>query len=101
MQKDLYWQLNGETVCYQVRTSYVYNKEGQTVGTLIMLIDITEQRFLQEQLKQMAYFDGLTKIYNRTQFLHKGREMLNEKRCPYDWTPLFLIHIRNNYYLMV
>ncbi|QOS78037.1 diguanylate cyclase [Paenibacillus sp. JNUCC31] len=78
LQKDLYWQLKGETVCYQVRTSYVYNKDGQTVGTLIMLIDITEQRFLQEQLKQMAYFDGLTKIYNRTQFLHKGREILSE-----------------------
>lgn len=78
LQTDLYWQLNGETVCYQVRTSYVYNKEGQAVGTLIMLIDITEQRFLQEQLKQLAYFDGLTKIYNRTQFLLRGREILSE-----------------------
>ncbi|MCW3792489.1 diguanylate cyclase [Paenibacillus sp. LS1] len=78
LQMDLYWQLNGETVCYQVRTSYVYNKDAQTVGSLIMLIDITEQRFLQEQLKQLAYFDGLTKIYNRTQFLHKGREILSE-----------------------
>ncbi|NMI02799.1 diguanylate cyclase [Paenibacillus sp. SZ31] len=78
LQMDLYWQLNGETVCYQVRTSYVFNKDAQTVGSLIMLIDITEQRFLQEQLKQLAYFDGLTKIYNRTQFLHKGREILSE-----------------------
>ncbi|WP_339188519.1 histidine kinase N-terminal 7TM domain-containing protein [Paenibacillus sp. FSL R5-0490] len=78
LQTDLYWQLNGETVCYQVRTSYVYNKDAQTVGSLIMLIDITEQRFLQEQLKQLAYFDGLTKIYNRTQFLHRGREILSE-----------------------
>lgn len=78
LQTDLYWQLNGETVCYQVRTSYVYNKDAQAVGSLIMLIDITEQRFLQEQLKQLAYFDGLTKIYNRTQFLHRGREILSE-----------------------
>lgn len=78
LQTDLYWQLNGETLCYQVRTSYVYNKDAQTVGSLIMLIDITEQRFLQEQLKQLAYFDGLTKIYNRTQFLHRGREILSE-----------------------
>lgn len=78
LQMDLYWQLNGETVCYQVRTSYVFNKDAQTVGSLIMLIDITEQRFLQEQLKQLAYFDGLTKIYNRTQFLHRGREILSE-----------------------
>lgn len=78
LQTDLYWQLNGETVCYQVRTSYVHNKDAQAVGTLIMLIDITEQRFLQEQLKQLAYFDGLTKIYNRTQFLQKGREMLSD-----------------------
>ncbi|WP_434751954.1 histidine kinase N-terminal 7TM domain-containing protein [Paenibacillus amylolyticus] len=78
LQTDLYWQLNGETVCYQVRTSYVFNNSNAVVGILIMLIDITEQRFLQEQLKQLAYFDGLTKIYNRTQFLNKGRALLQE-----------------------
>ncbi|PYE52465.1 diguanylate cyclase [Paenibacillus barcinonensis] len=78
LQTDLYWQLNDETVCYQVRTSYVFNKSPEAVGILIMLINITEQRFLEEQLKQLAYFDGLTKIYNRTQFLYKGRELLNE-----------------------
>ncbi|PZT52636.1 histidine kinase N-terminal 7TM domain-containing protein [Paenibacillus silvae] len=80
LQTDLYWQFNGETVCYQVRTSYVFNKSSEAVGILIMLIDITEQRFLEEQLKQLAYFDGLTKIYNRTQFLYKGRELLSEAR---------------------
>ncbi|WP_366289260.1 histidine kinase N-terminal 7TM domain-containing protein [Paenibacillus sp. AN1007] len=78
LQTDLYWQLDGETVCYQVRTSYVFNHNAEVVGILIMVIDITEQRFLQEQLKQLAYFDGLTKIYNRTQFLNKGRELLQE-----------------------
>ncbi|CAH1226068.1 histidine kinase N-terminal 7TM domain-containing protein [Paenibacillus sp. JJ-223] len=89
LQQDLYWQLHGQTVCYQVRTSYVHNKGGQTVGSLIMLIDITEQRFLQEQLKQLAYFDGLTKIYNRTQFLHHARKLLTNALA--NGQPLSLI----------
>nr|WP_154895954.1 histidine kinase N-terminal 7TM domain-containing protein [Paenibacillus xylanexedens] len=93
LQTDLYWQLHGQTVCYQVRTSYVYNKNGETVGSLIMLIDITEQRFLQEQLKQLAYFDGLTKIYNRTQFLHKGREILNEAQLNHQPATFILFDI--------
>lgn len=93
LQTDLYWQLNGETVCYQVRTSYVFNKNPQVVGILIMLIDITEQRFLQEQLKQLAYFDGLTKIYNRTQFLNKGRELLQEVRLNFHPVSFILFDI--------
>lgn len=93
LQTDLYWQLNGETVCYQVRTSYVFNKNPQVVGILIMLIDITEQRFLQEQLKQLAYFDGLTKIYNRTQFLNKGREWLQEARLNFHPVSFILFDI--------
>ncbi|PQP82391.1 sensor domain-containing diguanylate cyclase [Paenibacillus sp. PCH8] len=93
LQTDLYWQLCGETVCYQVRTSYVFNKNAQVVGTLIMLIDITEQRFMQEQLKQLAYFDGLTKIYNRTQFLLKGREMLSEADLSLQSASLILLDI--------
>jgi diguanylate cyclase (GGDEF)-like protein len=71
----------------------VYNKNGETVGSLIMLIDITEQRFLQEQLKQLAYFDGLTKIYNRTQFLHKGREILNEAQLSHQPASFILFDI--------
>jgi diguanylate cyclase (GGDEF)-like protein len=33
---------------------------------------------LQEQLKKLAYYDGLTGIYNRTQFLAEGRELLED-----------------------
>ncbi|MGR6542947.1 histidine kinase N-terminal 7TM domain-containing protein [Paenibacillus tundrae] len=93
LQTDLYWHLEGHTVCYQVRTSYVFNKGAQVVGILIMLIDITEQRFLQEQLKQMAYFDGLTKIYNRTQFLNKGKEILNEAKLTFRPVAFILFDI--------
>lgn len=56
LQTDLYWRLDGETVCYQVRTSYVFNHNAEVVGILIMVIDITEQRFLQEQLKLTCLF---------------------------------------------
>ncbi|MGW8956307.1 diguanylate cyclase [Paenibacillus sp. NPDC055715] len=89
LQHDMYWRKDGEQVCYQIRLSSVHSKAGLTVGTLVMLIDITEQRFLQEQLKQMAYFDGLTKIHNRSQFLLRSRELLEAART--DKQPISFI----------
>jgi diguanylate cyclase (GGDEF)-like protein len=43
-----------------------------------MLIDVTEQKLLQKQLEQLAFYDGLTQIYNRTQFILRSRELLKE-----------------------
>ncbi|MFC0026533.1 GGDEF domain-containing protein [Neobacillus cucumis] len=37
---------------------------------------MTKQKKLEEQLKHLAYFDGLTNIYNRSYFLDKSSEQL-------------------------
>lgn len=63
---------------YQVRISKVANRYGEHVGYLLILIDITEQSRLQARLKHMAYFDGLTGIYNRTQFIRRGKKLLDK-----------------------
>lgn len=41
-----------------------------------MISDITAQKLLENQLKQLAYLDGLTKIYNRAHFMDKSQEQL-------------------------
>jgi len=76
MQEEMTWNKGDERYCYEVRSSAVRSRKGEPVGSLLMLIDVTEQRQLQDQLKRMAYYDGLTSIYNRTQFIVRGRQML-------------------------
>ncbi|MBW7462115.1 GGDEF domain-containing protein, partial [Paenibacillus sepulcri] len=67
---------DGTTAYYQIRSSVVRSRGGERAGSLLMLIDVTEQRLLQDQLKQLAYYDGLTRIYNRTHFIQQSKEIL-------------------------
>lgn len=55
---------------YWISTSKIplYNEEGQITGLIGMSRDITNLKELQLQLKQHAYFDNLTGLYNRHYF---------------------------------
>ena len=82
-QDEIVELANGTSIAYfQVRSSPVTNTEGKLVGSLLMLIDVTEQKKLQDQLKLLAYHDGLTNIYNRTEFIHQSKVMLEQARAP-------------------
>ncbi|REK75224.1 diguanylate cyclase [Paenibacillus paeoniae] len=76
IQGHVKWQLQHSSSDYEVRSSVIKGKRGDSVGSLLMLIDATERYRLQEQLRQQAYYDGLTGIYNRAQFIRRARAML-------------------------
>ncbi|KRF03148.1 diguanylate cyclase [Paenibacillus sp. Soil766] len=78
-QEEFSWRADdGKEFYYQIRSSVVRGRNGEPIGSLLMLIDITEQRLLQDQLKQLAYYDGLTKLLNRTEFLRRSKMILEE-----------------------
>ncbi|MDI4649537.1 histidine kinase N-terminal 7TM domain-containing diguanylate cyclase [Cohnella hashimotonis] len=76
--REIPWAVEDRAYHYQVRTSVVRNPGGQVAGKLIVLIDITQRVQLQEQLRQMAYYDNLTGVYNRARFMNLGTAMLEE-----------------------
>lgn len=78
MEEELEWRVGGRPLTCLVRSSLVLGKGGETLGTLLLLIDVTEQKRLQDQLKQLAYHDALTGISNRVHFLRQGKTMLEE-----------------------
>lgn len=78
LQGEVHWTIRGTEVYYHLRSSSVRGASGETMGNVWMVIDVTEQRRLQEQLKQMAYYDGLTGIYNRAQFIVQGKQLIVE-----------------------
>jgi diguanylate cyclase (GGDEF)-like protein/PAS domain S-box-containing protein len=55
---------------YQVRTSSLQH-ENNSKGLLIIFTDITELKMLQMKLEHQAYYDELTKIFNRRAFFEK------------------------------
>lgn len=84
---------DGRELYYQIRSSVVRGRSGEVVGSLLMLIDVTEQHLLQEQLKQQAYYDGLTKLLNRTEFIRRSKIMLEADQGKQLPTSIFLFDI--------
>ena len=69
-EHEVRWLIGSQSLVYLVRSSVVRKRNGQEAGRLIVLIDVTERRQLQDQLRHLAYHDGLTGIFNRMHFIH-------------------------------
>lgn len=63
---------------YQIHHTPVRNNKGITGGRIIVLIDITKQKALENRLKQLAYLDGLTQIFNRATLIERSSQQLEK-----------------------
>ena len=79
-------------VYYQVRFSPVL-KKGKNIGTIITFANITERVELQKKLHQLASYDGLTNIYNRTYFMEQSVNKLASNREKEGHASLILFDI--------
>lgn len=79
-EQELKWIRGKETHYYRVRSSKLLKPNGQIAGRTIVIIDVTEHVELQNKLRHLAEIDGLTNIYNRTTFMEKSREQLEEAK---------------------
>lgn len=82
--------LNGE---YRVKTtdgSYVWvlckgkairDSDGKVIKLAGSISDISERKISEEKIKFMAYYDGLTKLPNKTLFTEKLNEQLEMMKC--------------------
>ncbi|WP_042169364.1 histidine kinase N-terminal 7TM domain-containing protein [Paenibacillus gorillae] len=77
-EEEVLWRIGGQSYYYQIRSSIVRKKGGQENGKLIVLIDVTERVQLQEKLRDLAYHDGLTGVYNRSHFIQLSVKLLDE-----------------------
>ncbi|MGE5405129.1 MAG: diguanylate cyclase domain-containing protein, partial [Candidatus Saccharibacteria bacterium] len=70
--------IDGRTVVVRVNSSPII-ENGQVVGGLVLIEDITDRKRVEEQLKYLSMHDQLTGLYNRNYFeeemrrLEKGR----------------------------
>ena len=67
---------SNKTEHYQVRFSKILNRNGITVSNIITFVNITERVEMQKQLRQLANFDGLTKVCNRRYFMDQSVNIL-------------------------
>jgi len=60
----------------------VIDKNNEAVGVVGLILDITEKKEAEAELKYVSFTDTLTGLYNRTYFEEKAKELLCEEYLP-------------------
>ena len=68
---------NGEKYYYEITKEPVINIEGDLIGIVGLVNDITELKRLQEELRAISITDTLTGAYNRNYFEQKMIELIS------------------------
>lgn len=73
-------QLKATKGWLQFRTFVVYTNDGKPVNKVIYILNVTKARIQNEELNYMAYYDGLTGLYNRNYFVRLLTEYLKNAK---------------------
>lgn len=72
---------NGRLYNAEVTISEVRNPEGEISNYILIFSDITERKLTEQRMHELAYYDTLTKLPNRSLFYDRlERELLRVKR---------------------
>ncbi len=69
------------------------DREGKIIGYLSTGKDITEQKELQEKLNYFAYYDPITELPNRTNFMERLKLSISRTRLLNRFLAVFLIDV--------
>lgn len=60
----------------------VIDKKNEVVGVVGLILDVTEKKKAEEELRRISFTDVLTELYNRTYFEEKAKEFFCEEYLP-------------------
>lgn len=61
---EVHWRADGSSFPVEYRSHPMY-RDGQVVGAVVSFTDITGRKRMEEEVRQLAFFDPLTKLPNR------------------------------------
>ena len=73
-------QLKATKGWLQFRAFVIYTNDGKPVNRVICILNVTKAKIQNEELNYMAYYDGLTGLYNRNYFVRLLTEYIKTAR---------------------
>ena len=86
---------SGEYKWFLVRGKTIYNEEGVVIRRAGSLTDITERKLYEDEIRQLAYYDSLTGLPNRTYVMHEMMNAVHRRLPDSRYRALFFIDIDN------
>ncbi len=86
---------NGELIWLLARGKALRNKEGKVIKVAGSMTDITERKAIENKIKDMAYYDALTKLPNRILFMEKLETELKRAKEQYTFGAVMLVDLDN------
>ena len=71
---------DGRTLWSHVTTTWLQNRDGTSRYAVALMQDITERKLAAQQIEQLAYFDPLTGLPNRTLLADRLKQLLARSR---------------------
>ena len=76
--------VKGTKTWLNFRAQLYFGDDGQPVDKVVYITNVTKQRFQNEELTYLAYYDGLTGLFNRNYFVRLLSDYIrsaSEKQC--------------------
>lgn len=73
-EEEYEFKQGNEKIYYQLRCSTLLANNGQLLGSIILITDVTEKTLMLRELKKLASIDDLTQIYNRKYFFELANQ---------------------------
>lgn len=86
-------QLKDKRMWLQFRTQVYYDSDGRPTDKVIYIANITKEKFQNEELTYMAYYDGLTGLYNRNYFVRLLSEYVRNAKAVNGVVSVMIIDI--------
>lgn len=86
-------QLKDKRMWLQFRSQVYYDSDGKPTDKVIYITNITKEKFQKEELTYMAYYDGLTGLYNRNYFVRLLSEYVRNAKAVNGVVSVMIIDI--------
>ncbi len=65
---------------YRINVKIIQNEKGISTDKVVMIAQTTQSHNQNSELMYMAYYDGITGLYNRNHFIYKVSDFINKAK---------------------
>lgn len=91
---EVHWRADGSSFPVEYWSRPMY-RDGQLIGTVVAFIDISERKQAEEQIRNLAYFDPLTRLPNRRLLMDRLGQALTVSNRTEEFGAILILDLDN------